>query len=146
MPRVARGEETWKGTGMVAQHQRFALIACAIVGWALCAAVMGIGMSVTTLENTLVVHAVAAPLIFGVLAAGYFHALPDAAAVPTAVTWLAIVMLLDLVVVAGLLLRSLAMFQSPLGTWIPFALIFASVLAVGEVNASRRRLGGKSLA
>jgi hypothetical protein len=30
---------------------------------------MGIGMSVTSLENTLMVHAVAAPLIFGVLAA-----------------------------------------------------------------------------
>jgi hypothetical protein len=92
----------------------------------------------------LIVHAVAAPLIFGVLAAGYFRAFPDAAVVRTAVAWLAIVMLLDLVVVAGLLLRSLAMFQSPLGTWIPFALIFLSVLAVGEVRANRSMRHGRA--
>jgi hypothetical protein len=98
---------------------------------------MGIGMSVTTLEDTLIVHAVAAPLIFGALAAGYFHAFPKAAVVRTAAAWLAMVMLLDLFVVAGLLLGSLAMFQSPLGTWIPFALIFLSVLAVGDFRSSR---------
>ena len=131
---------------MTTQHRRFALIACAIVGWALCAAVIGIGMSLTTGENTLIVHAVAAPLIFGVLAAVYFRAFPDASVVGTAGAWLGIVMLLDLIVVAGLLLRSLAMFQSALGTWIPFALIFLSVLAVGEVRASRSRHAVDSLA
>jgi hypothetical protein len=59
---------------------------------------------------------------------------------------LATVMLLDVAVVAGLILRSLAMFQSPLGTWIPFGLIFLSVLAVGEVHASRRRRASHGLA
>jgi hypothetical protein len=129
---------------MVAKHQRFALITWAIAGWALCAAVMGFGTSLTSLENTLIVHALAAPLIFGVLAVGYFHAFPNASVLRTAVASLAIVMLLDLFVVAGALLRSLAMFQSPLGTWIPFALIFLSVLAVGEFRASRRRASGHS--
>lgn len=33
----------------------------AFVGWALCGATMGIGMSVTSLSNTLVIHAIAAP-------------------------------------------------------------------------------------
>ena len=38
--------------------------------------------------------------------------------------WTAIVMLLDLVVVAGALQRSLEMFKSVPGTWLPFVLIF----------------------
>jgi hypothetical protein len=95
------------------QHRRLALIACAIVGWALCAAVMGIGMSLTTVENTLIVHAVAAPLIFGVLAAVNLRAFPNASVVSTAAAWLAIFMLLDLVFVAGLILRSLARADLP---------------------------------
>jgi hypothetical protein len=144
--RYTRVEVIEKGLGMTIQHRRFSLIACAIVGWALCAVVMGIGMGLTTVENTLIVHAVAAPLIFGVLAAVYFCAFPDASVVGTAGAWLGIVMLLDLIVVAALILRSLAMFQTPLGTWLPFALIFLSVLAVGEVHASRRRHAVNSLA
>jgi hypothetical protein len=131
---------------MASQHQRFVLIACALVGWALCAAVMGIGMSLTSVENTLIVHAMAAPLIFGALAAVYFRAFPDASVVSSAAAILAMVMLLDLAVVAGLTLQSLAMFQSPLGTWIPFGLILLSVLAVGEIHASRRRRASHRLA
>ncbi len=50
-------------------------------------------------------------------------------------------MLLDLVVVAGLVERSVAMFESPLGTWILFALIFLSTLTVGQVHAVRHRTG-----
>jgi hypothetical protein len=131
---------------MASQHQRLVLIACAVVGWALCGAVMGVGMSLTTVENTLIVHAIAAPIIFGTLAAAYFHMFPGASVVRTAVAWVAMVMLLDLVVVAGALLRSLVMFQSPLGTWIPFALIFLSVLTVGEVLASRHHAASHSAA
>jgi len=40
------------------------ILAHAFVGWALCAATMGIGMAVTTLQNTLVVHAIGAPFFF----------------------------------------------------------------------------------
>jgi hypothetical protein len=41
---------------------------------------------------------------------------------PTAVAWTEIVMPLDLVVVAGAIQRSLALFQSVLGTRLPIAL------------------------
>jgi hypothetical protein len=125
-------------------HQRFVLLTCAIVGWALCAGVMGIGLSLTTLENTLIVHAVAAPLIFGALAAAYFRAYPDASVIRTAAAWVTLVTLLDLVVVAGVLLQSLAMFQSPLVTRIPFALIFLSTVSVGQVRVRCGGAGGHS--
>ena len=108
---------------MSAGHQRMVMIACAVVGWALCGAVMGIGLSMTTLETALVVHAVAAPLIFGGLATVYFRAFPQASVGWTAAIWVGMVMLLDLLIVAALVQRSLVMFQNSLGAWIPFGLI-----------------------
>jgi hypothetical protein len=36
----------------------------ALIGWALCAATMGIGMATTSLQNALIVHAIGAPIIF----------------------------------------------------------------------------------
>lgn len=36
----------------------------AIVGWALCAATMGLGIAATGLHSALIIHAVAAPIIF----------------------------------------------------------------------------------
>jgi len=48
-------------------------------------------------------------------------------------------MVVDFFVVALLINKSLAMFASPLGTWIPFALIFASTLVTGSL-LSRKRL------
>jgi hypothetical protein len=39
----------------------------AFVGWALCGAIMGIGMAVTSIETTLIIHAMGAPVIFAVL-------------------------------------------------------------------------------
>ena len=123
-------------------QQRIVLAACGVVGWALCGAVMGIGVGVTTLDNALTIHAVAAPLIFGALAATYFGAYPEASVYWTATAWLGTIIFLDVIFVAALVERSLAMFQSPLGTWIPFALIFVSTVTVGRLRAFRRAAGG----
>jgi hypothetical protein len=50
-----------------------------------------------------------------------------------------IVMLMDFFLVALRVERSLAMFARPLGTWIPFGLIFVSAFAVGRVSVSGAR-------
>ena len=113
-------------------HQRLVLCGFAVVGWALCGATMGIGLSVAPLQTALVIHAVAAPLIFGTLAVAYFRFFPRASPTGTAAAWVSIVILLDFFVVALLIERDLAMFGSPLGTWIPFALIFGSTYLVGK--------------
>lgn len=116
-------------------HQRRVLFGCGVAGWALCAATIGISRTMTTLDNALVIHAVAAPLIFAALGSAYFRAYPQASIIPTAAIWVGTVILLDLLVVAPLIEHSLAMFQSPVGTWIPFALIFLSTVAVGHLSA-----------
>jgi len=43
-----------------------------LLGWALCGAIMFIGMSVMSLETTLIVHAIGAPVIFFIISLVYF--------------------------------------------------------------------------
>jgi hypothetical protein len=103
----------------------------AFVGWALCAATMGIGMAVTSLENTLIIHAIGAPLFFAVITSVYVKKFNYTTPLQTATVFLLFVMIVDFFVVALLINRSLEMFTNLLGTWIPFALIFASTYLAG---------------
>ena len=108
------------------------LLAHAFVGWALCAATMGIGMTVTTLDNTLVIHAIAAPIFFAGVSLVYFRKFNYTTPLQTAFYFLAFVVAMDFFVVAMLINRSFEMFTSLLGTWLPFTLIFASTYLTGR--------------
>ena len=107
------------------------LLVHAFVGWALCAATMGIGMAVTSLENTLIAHAIGAPTYFAAVSLVYFRRFRFTSPLQTAALFLAFVMATDFFIVAMLILRSFEMFTSLLGTWIPFALIFTSTYLTG---------------
>jgi len=110
---------------------KLVVLAFAFVGWALCGAIMGIGMAVTSLENTLMIHAIGAPIVFGILSLIYFRKFNYTTPLQTALAFLAFVVLMDVFVVALLIEKSFAMFTSLLGTWIPFALIFLSTFVTG---------------
>jgi len=114
------------------------LLLHAFAGWLLCAATMGIGMALTTLDIALVVHAIAAPLFFGALSVLYFSRFNYTRPLATATVFVGFVMIVDFLVVGLLINRSLSMFSSVLGTWIPFALIFTSTLVVGLTIQSQR--------
>ena len=103
------------------------------VGWALCGATMGIGMGVMSLQSTLVVHAVLAPIFFSALSLLYFRRFNFTTPLQTAVIFLLFVMFVDFFVVALLIQKNLDMFTSPLGTWIPFGLIFISTYGTGLI-------------
>ena len=103
----------------------------AFVGWALCAATMGIGMAITSLQNTLIAHAIGAPIFFAVVSLVYFRRFNYTAPLQTALIFVGFVITVDFFVVALLINRSLEMFASLLGTWIPFALIFTSTYLTG---------------
>ncbi len=111
------------------------LLAHAFIGWVLCAATMGIGMSVTSLENALVVHAIAAPIFFTIVSLVYFRKFNFTTPLQTAVIFTAFVITMDFFVVAILINRSFEMFASMLGTWIPFALIFTSTFLTGLLTS-----------
>jgi hypothetical protein len=103
----------------------------AFVGWMLCAATMGIGMATTSLENTLIIHAVGAPIFFAVVSLIYFSKFNYTSPIQTALIFVGFVIVVDFFVVALLINKNLEMFASLLGTWIPFALIFTSTYVTG---------------
>ena len=114
------------------------MLAAAFAIWVGCGAVMGMGQSATTVDNALVIHAVAAPLIAFAVSVVYFTRSGSDRVAFTAFFFTGFAMAVDLVLVAVLLMRSLEMFSSLLGTWIPFGSIFAATYLAGYVVAFRR--------
>ena len=110
----------------------------ALVGWGICGAVIGIGRQVTSLDATLVAHAVAVPVVFGLVSANYFRRFGYTSPLATASIFLGIAVALDGLVVAPLFEHSYEMFSSVLGTWIPFGLIFAATYTTGSLVGARR--------
>ena len=111
------------------------LIVHAFTGWALCAATMGIGMATLPMQTTLIVHAVGAPIFFTGVSLSYFRRFNYTSALQTALIFVGFVIAMDFVVVAMLIMGSLEMFTSLLGTWIPFTLIFLSTYLTGLWSA-----------
>ncbi len=104
----------------------------AFIGWTICGAIMFIGTAVTTEFIALLIHAVATPVVFAVVSSFYFKKYDLTTPLETAALFVAFVVLLDFVLVALLINKSLAMFGNVLGTWIPFVLIFISTYYTGR--------------
>ena len=83
------------------------------------------------------VHAFLAPLIFIAIAWHYFRLPGVREARDTAIAFTLIVALLDLLVVAGLVQRSLGMFRSISGTWVPLLLILLATWVTGELMSTQ---------
>ena len=113
------------------------IVAHAFVGWAWCGAIMAIGPRLVSLEAALIIHAVGAPLGFGLVSLVYFKRFHFTSPLRTDAYFLLIVIALDALVVAPLFEGSYAMFASPLGTWVPFGLIFLATYATGALVAKR---------
>jgi hypothetical protein len=114
------------------------LLIHAFVGWALCGATMGIGMAVTSMESTLIAHAIGAPIYFAAVSWVYFKKFNYTSPIQTALIFISFVILVDFFLVALVINKSLEMFTSPLGTWIPFALIFLSTYLTGRVITQKK--------
>ena len=104
----------------------------AFIGWAFCAAIMGIGPTITSMRNTLIVHAIAGPLGFALLAYIYHKKFGQLSPMATAIVFIAFVILVDFFLVAMLILKDFGMFGSVAGTWLPFTLIFLASYFVGR--------------
>lgn len=112
--------------------QLIIVLAHAFIGWAICAAIMGIGMALTTLQTTLILHAIGGPVGFFILALIYFKKFNYTPPLQTAVIFISFVIFMDVFIVALLIEKSFAMFASVMGTWIPFALIFFTTYLTGR--------------
>lgn len=69
MRTYASGEAATRQSGL---RHAAVIVGLALVGWALRAATMGIGTALVGLHVALVVHAVAAPIIFAAISLVYF--------------------------------------------------------------------------
>lgn len=121
----------------VSLRQAAVIVALGLLGWALCGAIMFIGMSTISLETTLILHAIGAPVIFSAISWYYFTRFHYTTPLATAISFVAIVILMDFFLVSLVINRSLEMFGSLLGTWIPFSLIFLSTYLTGLAVGSR---------
>lgn len=81
---------------------------------------MMIGMAVTTLDTALVAHAVGAPIFFFAVSLVYFTRFHYTSPVQTGLIFVGFVIFMDFFLVALVINRSLEMFTSVLGTWIPY--------------------------
>ena len=117
--------------------QMIVILAHAFIGWALCAAAMVIPMVLISVETALIIHAIGAPIIYTTLSLVYFNKFNYTTPLQTALFFVSFVIVVDFFIVALLINRSLDMFTSPLGTWIPFALIFASTYLTGTLIVRR---------
>jgi hypothetical protein len=104
-----------------------------LLGWALCGAVMFIGMALADIQTALIVHLIGAPIIFSLISWFYFKYFNYTSPIQTALLFIGMVILLDFFLVALIINKSLEMFMSPLGTWIPFALIFLATYLTGII-------------
>ncbi len=107
------------------------LLIHAVIVWALCGATVGIGRSFFSMELTLIIHAVGAPIIAALVSLVYYRRFNHATPIQTASVFLLVVVVLDAGLVAPVFEKSYGMFKSVLGTWIPFALIFLSTYITG---------------
>jgi hypothetical protein len=105
----------------------------AFIGWVLCGAIIGIGRSITSMEITLIIHAILAPIIFAGLSYLYFKKFKHYSPLKTASFFLLFIASMDFFIVALLIEKNMSMFASVLGTWIPFLSIFAVTWLIGRL-------------
>lgn len=113
------------------------VLAFALIAQMLCWAIMVIGQMVTSLENTLIAHAIGAPIIAAVVSSVYYKKFNYTTPLQTAIVFVSIVIAMDVFVVALLIEKSFEMFTSPIGTWIPISSIFLATYLTG-LFATRR--------
>jgi hypothetical protein len=119
-------------------YSRFAVIlAHGLIGWALCGAIIWIGQTVTSMETTLIIHAIGAPIVFGTIASIYFRMFNCTTPIKTAIAFVSVVIFMDVFVVALLIEKSFEMFASLIGTWIPWVLIFVSTYLTDSYTMKR---------
>ena len=113
--------------------QYLVILMFGLIGWALCGTIMFVGMAVTDLQTTLILHLVGAPIIFTIISLGYFKKFNYTSPLQTATMFLTLILLLDFFLVAIIINKSLDMFSNPIGTWVPFVFIFLSTYRTGTI-------------
>jgi hypothetical protein len=103
----------------------------ALIAQGLCWMIMIVGRAVTSLETTLIVHAIGAPIIAVGVSLIYYKRFNYTTPLQTAIVFASVVIAMDFFIVALLIEKSFEMFASPIGTWIPITSIFLATYLAG---------------
>lgn len=115
-----------------AQFKKFGVVlAFALLAQGLCWGIMIVGQAITSIENTLIAHAIGAPIIAIVVSSIYYRKHNFTTPLQTAIVFVSVVIAMDVFVVALLIEKSFEMFTSPIGTWIPISSIFLATYLTG---------------
>jgi hypothetical protein len=118
--------------------RRFGVVlAFALIAQGLCWMIMIVGRAVTSLETTLIAHAIGAPIIAVVVSSIYYKRFNYTTPLQTAIIFASVVIAMDFFIVALLIEKSFEMFSSPIGTWIPITSIFLATYLTGLFAAKR---------
>jgi hypothetical protein len=106
----------------------------AFIVWVLCGSIMGrIGPSFTTMQVTLILHALLSPIFAALVSIVYFKKFNYTTPIQTASIFVLFAIVMDAGLIAPVFEKSYDMFKSVLGTWIPFALMFLSTYITGLI-------------
>jgi len=111
----------------------------AFIVWTLCGATIAVGRSITTIELTLIIHAIGAPIFASIVAVLYYKKFNYTSPFWTAFIFLLFIIAMDAGLVAPVFEKSYRMFRSILGTWIPFSLICMSTYITGLIIQSKNK-------
>lgn len=121
------------------REKMMTVLGCALLGWALCAGAVSIGLITTPLAEALVIHAVAAPILFAFVSVVYFQRFAYTTPLHTAFIFACVVFVLDFFVADVFLNQNLSLRASLLGLWIPAILIFTATHITGLLVTGGRR-------
>lgn len=100
--------------------------------WTFCGALVGVGRQFMSMDMTLIVHAVGAPVGAAIASWFYFRNFYFTRPLATAAIFVGLSLVLDVLIVALLIEKSFDMFSSILGVWLPQALIFSATYSTGR--------------
>ncbi len=114
------------------------LLIHALVGSALCAVTLSIGLAMLPFAEALLIHILLSPIFFIFISRFYFQKFSYSTPLQTAFVFLVVAMFMDFVL-AGTITHRLDLFANFLATWIPFVLIFTATHLTGLLGAIKLR-------
>lgn len=113
------------------------LFAHAFIVWAICAAIMFVGMAVTTMPVTLTIHAIGAPVVSALLAYRFHRKHRGFEPLLVAIFFVGTALFIDFFLVAMVIEKNFEMFASFVGLWLPMLLIFSAAYLTGNYVKER---------
>jgi hypothetical protein len=109
------------------------LLIHALILWALCGATIALGRSILSMNVTLIIHAIGAPVFTCIVTLVYYKKFGYMKPLQTALIFLLFIVAMDAGLVAPVFDKCFHMFRSLLGVWLPFILIFALAYITGVI-------------